>query len=39
MRAYSAARVCLSDMLGAARKRGLIAALPEIDWIKIPAPV
>jgi integrase len=30
--------VCLSDMLGAARKRGLIAAMPEIDWIKIPAP-
>jgi hypothetical protein len=24
--------VCLSDMLRAARKRSLIAAMPEIDW-------
>jgi integrase len=28
--------VHVSDMLGVARKRGLIAAMPEIDWIKIP---
>ncbi len=28
--------VHVSDMLGVARKRGLIAAVPEIDWIKIP---
>jgi integrase len=30
--------VVLSDMLEAARKRGLIASVPEIDWIKIPEP-
>jgi integrase len=28
--------VHVSDMLGVARKRGLIAVVPEIDWIKIP---
>jgi integrase len=28
--------VHVSDMLGVAKKRGLIATLPEIDWIKIP---
>jgi len=28
--------VHVSDMLGVARKRGLFAAVPEIDWIKIP---
>jgi integrase len=28
--------VHISDMLGVAKKRGLIATMPEIDWIKIP---
>ncbi len=28
--------VHVSGMLGVAKKRGLIATLPEIDWIKIP---
>jgi integrase len=28
--------VHLSDMLGVAKKRGLIAMMPEIDWIKVP---
>ncbi|HEY0484210.1 MAG TPA: tyrosine-type recombinase/integrase [Kofleriaceae bacterium] len=30
--------VHVSDMLGVARKRKLITAVPEIDWIKIPDP-
>jgi integrase len=30
--------VVLSDMLQVARKRSLIASVPEIDWIKIPKP-
>lgn len=28
--------VVVSDLLETARKRGLIASVPEIDWIKIP---
>jgi site-specific recombinase XerD len=30
--------VCLSDFLGYLRKREVIAAMPQIDWIKIPTP-
>jgi integrase len=30
--------VVLSDMLGTARKRGVIPVMPEIDWLKIPVP-